>query len=128
MRAPLAVAIFAAIMVGGSLVVVDQGVVGKATWYCGHGAACTRGTGPQSLVAAIDRKDTPYRKGDRVRVSHAGRHVDVLIVDVCACKGARVIDLTTGAFAELAPLSRGVINVQLRLLPPIELPATDTAP
>jgi rare lipoprotein A (peptidoglycan hydrolase) len=103
---------------------------GTATWYCGHGSACTRGYGPGDLVAAIDRKDTPYRKGDRVRVRSGGRSVVVRIVDVCACRGRRVIDLTSGAFSRLAPLSRGVIPVTLEGTdePLPTLPATDVAP
>lgn len=81
---------------------------GKATWYC-----CTRGYGPSDMVAAIDRKDAPWRKGDRVRVTAGDRSVVVQIVDVCACKGRRVIDLSSGAFLRLAPLSRGVIRITL---------------
>lgn len=81
---------------------------GKATWYC-----CTKGYRPSDMVAAIDRKDAPWRKGDRVRVTAGERSVVVRIVDVCACKGRRVIDLSSGAFLRLAPLSRGVIRITL---------------
>ena len=104
---------------------------GLATWYCATSSACTRGYGPRDLVAAIDRKDTPYRKGDRVRVRSGGKSVVVRIVDVCACRGRRVIDLTSGAFSRLAPLSRGVIPVTLEGLgeePLPTLPATDGVP
>lgn len=101
---------------------------GTATFYCRPGeqgtANCTAGYGPDDLVAAIDRRDTPYRKGDLVRVSHGGESVVVRIVDVCACKGSRLIDLTSGAFERLAPLSRGVISVSLSESRP--LPETDT--
>ena len=95
---------------------------GTATWYCGSGSRCTRGYGPSDMVAAIDT-DTGYRKGDRVTVRHAGKAVTVRIVDVCGCAGARVIDLTSGAFRRLAPLSRGVIPVTLSA--GIALPPTD---
>ena len=104
---------------------------GKATHYCLPGqrgtSYCTRGYGPDDMVAAIDRKDTPWRKGDRVLVTHGSRSVVVTIVDVCACRGARLIDLTSGAFRRLAPLHRGVIAVELTDAEPIRLPATDTA-
>lgn len=106
---------------------------GSATFYCRPGeqgtANCTAGYGPDDLVAAIDRKDTPYRKGDRVLVTHGSRSVVVRIVDVCACGGSRVIDLTSGAFRRLANLGRGVISVTLTAAgPQTRLPATDTAP
>lgn len=107
-------------------------VTGTATWYCGKGqqgtSYCTAGYGPQDLVAAIDRKDSSFRKGDRVRVSSGGRSVVVTIVDVCGCRGRRVIDLSSAAFRRLAPLSRGVIPVTLESADPVQLPATDMAP
>jgi rare lipoprotein A (peptidoglycan hydrolase) len=38
--------------------------------------------------------------------------VVVTLVDWCACPG-RVIDLFADAFSHLAPLSRGIVNVQV---------------
>jgi hypothetical protein len=108
--------------------VTATNVVGTATWFCGAGSHCTRGYGPSDLVAAID-PTTGYEKGETVTVWHGDRSVAVRIVDVCACPGRRIIDLTSGAFQRLAPLSRGVIDVVLvprRATP--TLPATDTAP
>lgn len=102
---------------------------GTATWYCGRGqrgtSYCTAGYGPQDLVAAIDRKDTPWEKGDRLLVTSGSRSVVVRIVDVCACKGRRLIDLSSGAFRRLAPLGRGVIPVTLTEVGSVRLPATD---
>lgn len=100
----------------------DYRVKGTATFYCSDGrdgspvSPCTRGYGPSDLVGAIDRKDSSYRKGDRVKVVAGGRSVTVLIVDTCACAGGRVIDLTIGAFQELRPWTAGEITV--RLIPP----------
>lgn len=101
---------------------------GTATWYCDTQSACTRGYGPSDLVAAID-PTTGIAKGTRVRVTSGSRSVTVRIVDVCACAGARVIDLTYGAFSRLAAPSRGVIPVTLSVggsAPVPTLPATDT--
>jgi rare lipoprotein A (peptidoglycan hydrolase) len=88
---------------------------GKATWYCGNGSPCTSGYGPADLVAAID-PSTGIGKGARLIVHHGNRHVTVQVVDVCACGGSRVIDLTSGAFSRLAPLSRGVIDVAIEVV------------
>jgi hypothetical protein len=91
------------------------------------------------MVAAIDRKDSPFRKGDRVVVRyHCGkgcdRHVTVKIVDTCRCGGVRLIDLTSGAFRRLAPLGQGVIPVTIsaarmtdgvKPMPLLTLPPTD---
>lgn len=106
---------------------------GTATFYCRPGeqgtANCTAGYGPDDLVAAIDPRDTPFEKGDRVTVTHGSRSITVRIIDVCRCAGSRVIDLTSGAFSRLAPLSRGVIEVSLTAADPLpDLPPTDTAP
>jgi hypothetical protein len=80
---------------------------GVAVWYryrSGHAAA-----GPR-LRAALG---SGWR-GTRVRVCSAGRCVSVVLSDWCACGGSksnRLIDLDSGSFARLAPLSRGVIPV-----------------
>lgn len=105
-------------------------VSGTATWYCGNGSPCTAGYAPGQLVAAIDRKDSRWRKGDRVRVTSGSRSVVVTIVDVCGCPGRRVIDLSAAAFARLAPLGRGVIAVTLTDAdePRFTLPPTDALP
>lgn len=112
-------------------------VTGTATWYCGTTSACTRGYGPGDMVAAIDPK-VGIPKGTIVLVSSGERTIRVRIVDVCACAGRRVIDLTSGAFRRLAPLSRGVIPVRLvtasrgvltKPKPKLPyLPPTDTGP
>lgn len=107
-------------------------VGGQATWYCDSRATCTAGHGPGELIAAIDRKDSGFRKGDRVLVSHGSRTVVVRIVDVCACGGSRIIDLSKAAFARLADPSRGVIDVTIQAAggsssgPRPTLPPTDT--
>jgi rare lipoprotein A (peptidoglycan hydrolase) len=88
---------------------------GTATWYCGNGSPCTAGYGPADMVAAID-PSTGIGKGARLIVHHGNRHVTVQVVDACQCKGSRVIDLTSGAFSRLAPLSRGVIDVAIEVV------------
>jgi hypothetical protein len=103
-------------------------VGGTATWYCSSTSPCTRGYGPSDMVAAID-PTLGIAKGDQVTVRHDGRAITVRIVDVCACAGERLIDLTSGAFAQLAPLSRGVIDVTIESGGPgVTLPPTDVAP
>lgn len=105
---------------------------GTATWYCSDGrdgsppSLCTSGYGPSDLVAAIDRKDSEFRRGDLVVVRYGDRSVTVRIVDTCACVDARVIDLTIGAFQRLAPWGSGVIPVTLERAS--SLPETDGAP
>lgn len=104
---------------------------GTATWFCSDGrdgsprSACPAGYGPDDLVAAIDRKDSEFRKGDRVVVRFRDRAVVVTIVDVCRCVDARVIDLTIGAFERLAPWGLGVLPVTLEAADAIRLPETD---
>lgn len=112
-------------------------IEGTATWYCGTSSACTHGYGPSDMVGAID-PTLGIPKGTLLRVSSGGRSIVVRVVDVCACAGRRVIDLTSGAFSRLAPTSRGVIPVALdrveraatprNPVPVSTLPPTDTAP
>lgn len=96
---------------------------GRATWYCSETSPCTAGYDPEDMVAAID-PTLGIPKGATVTVCHDDCIV-VRIVDVCACAGSRLIDLTSGAFARLAPLDRGVIDVTIEVGGP-DLPETDT--
>lgn len=102
---------------------------GQATWYCHDGSdgypasRCTRGTDPGDLVAAAG-SELPWGKGEHVVVSRGDRAVVVTIVDVCACRGERVIDLSAAAFSRLASLGAGVIRVEVSDAP--ILPETDT--
>ncbi len=102
-------------------------VTGNATWYCSASSACTHGYSPSDLVAAIDT-NTGFHQGDVLRVTSGRKHVDVVIVDTCLCKGRRVIDLTSGAFWRLAPLSAGVVPVTLQLKGQIGEPAVRPLP
>jgi hypothetical protein len=110
-KAAMALAIASILLAAGPSAAAETG---SATHYCLPGQEgtryCTAGYGPGDLVAAIDRKDSGFDKGDRVRVTYRGRSVVVRIVDVCRCGGERIIDLTSGAFRRLAPLGRGVLR------------------
>ena len=68
--------------------------------------------------------DNPYHEHYPVRVTNRmnGRSIWVIIVDWCSCssghKGEKAIDLSPAAFQALgAPLSRGILPVDITLLP-----------
>ena len=74
-----------------------------ASWY-------DDGPGLYAAVNSFRFGDKPYR----VTVWYEGRHVTVVVRDHCNCYTGtareRAIDLSPEAFAELAPLSRGLIK------------------
>lgn len=84
---------------------------GQASWYCGHGSACTVGFLRGGLYAAAG---PALRVGDwrgRIVVVHAlGRSVRVRLIDWCACPH-RLLDLYRDAFSRLADPSRGLVKV-----------------
>jgi hypothetical protein len=104
-------------------------VGGVSTWYCGPSSACTHGYGPNDAVAAID-PGLGIPKGTVLTVTGDAGTRRVTVVDVCACSGVRIIDLTSGMFrAIVGPLSRGTGRVTIEWGgPAVPLPATDTAP
>ena len=87
---------------------------GRASWYgaeSGNRTANGEYFDGRSLTAAM-----PSRKylGHHYRVTHGGKSVVVRITDTGGfAKYGRVIDLSRGAFAKLAPTSKGVIRVCL---------------
>lgn len=86
-----------------------------ASYYCCefHGRTTASGAtfNQNAMTAAM-----PARKhlGQRYRVTAGGKSVVVRITDTGGfAKYGRVIDLSRGAFAKLAPTSKGVIRVCL---------------
>jgi hypothetical protein len=93
---------------------------GWATWF-------DDGPGYYGAVRSFRFGDTPYvvqvcRLEAPITCTH------VRIVSFCACGDRHgiptVIDLSPAAFQELAPLSRGIIRVEVMSVD-IKLPATD---
>jgi hypothetical protein len=111
-------AILAAILLAGS--VGTPAVGGLATWYDAAPGQAAAGPTLRSLLGDW--------RGQRVTVSANGRSVVVVLSDWCACGDRNgkdtLIDLDDEAFAKLAPLSRGVIEVSVEF-GGIPLPPTD---
>lgn len=96
---------------------------GYATWYATPGYTAAAGPVLRDVLGSEWR-------GSVVVVEHHGKTVAVQLTDFCAC-GERAglptfLDLSDAAFAELAPLSAGVIEVSVEIgaqpLPPTDLP------
>ncbi len=101
---------------------------GFATWCAPTPTRCQRWGGDARLGAVPSFRwgDTPYP----VRVSYGGRSTIVQVVSFCACGDRHgeptAIDISPAAFESLAPLSRGVIRVEVQRLDTIALPETGT--
>lgn len=112
----------------GSVGTVQVG--GDATWYCSGSSACTSGYGPGDAVAAID-PGLGIPRGTVVTVTGDRGTERVTIVDVCACKGDRIIDLTSGMFVRIVgPLGQGIgkVTIEWGDGPSVTLPPTDAGP
>lgn len=100
---------------------------GLATWCAPTPTHCQSWGGDAHLAAVPDFHfgDRPYR----VVVHYRGHRTTVTVVSFCAC-GGRIIDLSPAAFADLAPLSHGVIEVTVEDLrgPAPTPPPTDVEP
>ncbi|KAI0745528.1 RlpA-like double-psi beta-barrel-protein domain-containing protein-containing protein [Earliella scabrosa] len=85
-----------------------------ATYYLPSGAFGACGTQHQNfeLVAALSPPEyaAGANCGRRIRVSYQGRSVDVTVVDLCPGCQSGHIDLSQGAFQQLADLGLGVLN------------------
>lgn len=84
---------------------------GQATWYDAPSRT--------DAAAGPDLRFDGWR-GSWVRVTSGERSVTVKLTDWCACGDRNgkptVIDLDDEAFADLAPLSDGVITVEVEVL------------
>jgi hypothetical protein len=98
----------------------------SATWCAPTKTQCQSWGGNSKLGAVFGFRwgDEPYL----VRVWHGQDYVDVTVVSFCQCRGTHnAIDLSPSAFEELAPLSRGRIDVlvEVSVGPAVTLPPTD---
>lgn len=83
---------------------------GIASWYCLPGRSpCTVGFPADGAYAAAGPAlRVGAWRGRVVRVNG----IDVRLIDWCACP-ERIIDLYAGVFAQLAPLSAGLVTVEV---------------
>jgi rare lipoprotein A len=89
---------------------------GKASWYgerfAGRKTASGERFNPQAMTTA--HKSLPF--GTDLEVCRKGQCVEVRVTDRGPFTPGRSLDLSRAAFAQLAPTSRGVINVEWRVL------------
>lgn len=85
-------------------------VRGTASWYAAP-------TGTAAAGPALRRYLGRDWRGQRVRVCRDGLCIRVTLTTACQCfRGTsreRLIDLSRGSFARLAPLWRGVVRVRV---------------
>lgn len=102
-------------------------VRGVASW-CAPTPKYCHGWGGHALLAAVPTfsyGDTHYRI--EVCRTDGAACVQATVVSFCACRAGRVVDLSPFAFTHLAPLSAGVVRVEVeRVGPGTTPPATDT--
>jgi rare lipoprotein A len=91
---------------------------GVASWYGeafrGRTTACGDPYDPDAITAA--HRTLPCWA--RVRVEHGDRSVVVTVTDRGPYVAGRHLDLSRGAFAELAPVEDGLIGVRATVLTP----------
>ncbi len=86
-----------------------QALRGISTWYA---------TGPSCLCAAAGPAlRHGHWRGSTVTVRANGRLIEVKLIDACWCRDRSglqtLLDLSAEAFAQLAPLERGVVEVEV---------------
>lgn len=86
---------------------------GGASWYTGYKYTASGRFDPSSMTAA--HKTLPFGTIVRATASN-GNSVDVTIDNRGPFVRGRILDLTPAAFKKLAPLSKGVVKVQMDIL------------
>lgn len=106
-------------LAGGAPVAVSS-LEGEASWYgakfAGRPTASGEPFDPRAMTAA--HASLPFGTRVRVHCPETGKSVDVRINDRFPGTRGRVIDLSEAAFARLAPLARGVVQVRLEIVNP----------
>lgn len=128
MKSRIVIACIVTVLAVGSCVVAlarpeAPGRVITASWYSVK--ECTSRRNPRCLTASGEPLNDGaytcaswfYKLGTRLRVSHGGRSVIVRVNDRGPARRlvaqGREIDLSKRAFADLAPLARGIVEVTI---------------
>lgn len=91
---------------------------GLATWFCKSGVSSCHykypdRSGAQMYAAAGSEIRVGKWRGRIVQVCGGSDCIQVKLVDWCACKGNRIIDLYYDAFRKLESPSRGYVKVKV---------------
>ena len=92
---------------------------GKASWYsrrCNHGFVTASGERLNDRAMTAAHKSFPFGTLVKVINLESGETIVVRINDRGPYRRGRVIDLTKGAFAQLAPVKKGVIKVRVEVV------------
>lgn len=85
----------------------------RITYYSGKQMRNPACGGPNptshSMIAAV-KQGGAFSCGDHVHIKHKHKSVVVKVVDYCASCDNHDLDLSTGAFAKLAPIDQGEIS------------------
>lgn len=86
-----------------------------ASWYDLHGHTTASGDTFDRHALTAAHPTLPF--GTRLLVERDGRSVVVTVNDRGPWIGGRELDLSRAAFARLAPLGAGIIDVRIKVLP-----------
>lgn len=86
----------------------------RASWYDLHGHTTASGDTFDRHGLTAAHPTLPF--GTRLLVERDGRTVDVVVNDRGPWISGRDLDLSRAAFAELAPLGAGVIDVRIEVI------------
>lgn len=94
---------------------VQAGETGKASWYDAHGHIGSCGSVLNAYSMTVATPPGTYKCGDRLLITNLAndKSVTVLRLDSGPFVGNRIVDLSRGAFAEIANLKQGVIRVRV---------------
>jgi rare lipoprotein A (peptidoglycan hydrolase) len=93
-------------------------VTGVASWYNYRPREAAAGPALRAMLGSSWRGRLVYvTRRTCTNGVCVSRTAKVRLTDWCACYGTRVIDLDRATFALLAPPSRGLVYVSVRLVP-----------
>ena len=85
----------------------------RITFYSGNqlaNPACGGSTpSPHAMIAAV-KNGGAFSCGDRIHIQNGAKHVTVHVVDYCESCSPHAVDLSPGAFLQLASLDTGIIS------------------
>lgn len=94
-----------------------QGTASYYTEWSSNPGSCGFIPGKDELIAAVNAQYMPAKCNQCIQVNYEGKSIKVKVTDTCPACDSTKLDLSNTAFAQLAPLSKGILQITWSWVP-----------
>lgn len=94
-----------------------KGTASYYTEWSSNPGSCGFIPGKDELIAAVNSQYMPAKCNQCIQVNYEGKSIKVKVTDTCPACDSTKLDLSNTAFAQLAPLDKGILQITWSWVP-----------